>query len=149
MKVQKIESRNMWDGFDDSEFAYDEKAEKRYDGAIWKYLLGVAVVLFAITLWSHVQETYVVKNGIAIECAYYVDNNGAELARYYDESNQLHMFDVSNMNAVHTDDSITMYYADNIDNAVSKANTIIWVAYYLFFGTLGTICIWRIKKNKY
>ncbi len=151
MKQQKIESRNAWDGFDGTEYEYDEKAEKKYDGAIWKYLLGVGIVVFALSLWAHVRELQVIKNGTAIECEYYVeDKKKEEIAHYHDTANNRdYIFNVTMMNAVHTEETITMYYVDDINNAVPRTAVTTWMFYYAFFGTMIAISMWRIRKNKY
>ena len=149
MKLQKIESRNAWDGFDGTDYEYDEKAEKKYDGAIWKYLLGAAIFMLFLTSMSLMKEQKIIRNGTSIICDYYVEADGDEIARYYDADNKLYTFNVTTMNATHTEDSITMYYLSDINSAIPKTNIGQWLFYYSLFGILGTVSIWRILKNKY
>lgn len=149
MRQQKLDSRNAWDGFDGTNYEYDEKVEKKYDGAIWKYLLGAAIFILFLTTISMIKEQNIIRNGTAILCDYYVENDGDEIARFYDADGKLHTFNVTTMSAVHTEESITMYYMDVIDDAVPKTSIKGWLFYYLFFGSIGAISIWRIIKNKY
>ena len=149
MKQQKIESRNAWDGFDRTDYEYDEKAEKKYDGAIWKYLLGVAICMLFLVSMSLVKEQNIIINGTSIICDYYVEADGDEIARYYDADDKLYTFNVTSMNVVHTVDSITMYYLSDIDSSIPQTPIRDWLLYYSFFGSLGIVSIWRIVKNKY
>lgn len=149
MKQQKIESRNEWDGFDSTKYEYDEKIEKKYDGAIWKYLLGATIFMLLLVSMSLIKELNIIRNGSAIECDYYIEADGDEIARFYDMDNELYTFNVTSMNAVHTADSIIMYYLSDIDEAVPQTSIKGWLFYYFFFGALGTVSIWRIMKNKY
>lgn len=149
MKLQKIESRNAWDGFDGTDYEYDEKAEKKYDGAIWKYLLGAAIFMLFLTSMSLVKEQNIIRKGTSIICDYYVEADGDEIARYYDVDNILYTFNVTSMNTVHTQDSITMYYLSDLNSAIPQTSIMNWLFYYSFFGALGAVSIWRIRKNKY
>ena len=144
MSDQKADNRNYHDDFGASAY-YDKKAEQRYESRIWKCLLGVAILVFASTLWLHIQEVQVIYNGSMIECAYYVDDRGVGNASYYDEEDKLYTFKITDQRFVHSEDSVKMYYVDNISDAIPKTSIMVWLGYYAFFGILTALCIWRIK----
>lgn len=98
---------------------------------------------------SLVKERNIIRQGNAIVCDYYVETDGDEIARYYDDAGKLYTFNVTTMSAVHTQDSITMFYMSDIEQAIPETSLKGWLFYYLFFGMLGGISLWRIIKNKY
>lgn len=144
MRNRSAESTNAWDGCGAGENVYNEKEDKRYQSSIWKYLLGVAIFMLAFVIFNHAKELNVIWNGTAIEADYYIDDLGRPMARYYDENEKLYMYQISASRAVHGEDTITMYYFDTPHDAIFKSTWTSWAWYYVIFGVIFAISLWRI-----
>ncbi len=146
MKKGHRATENAWEGFDGGEYVYNEAADKKYESRIWKYLAGASGLLMLLIILMHVKELIIVSQGTCIEAAYYKASDGVEIATYIDENEKQYRYDISGMDAVHSENSVRLYYLDDIFNAVPKTEWMLWCKYYLFFGCLGGLSLWRIRK---
>ncbi len=146
MKKQYRESEDAWEGFDGREVVYNEKEEKKYESTVWKYLLGVAIIMLLIVVFKHVEEIRLYTKGHCIEAVYMKNGNGTEVARYINEDNRLQIFDITGMNAVHDGERVKLYYMENINTATPMTRWTEWALYYIFFGVLLCVSLWRIFR---
>lgn len=137
---------DAWDGFDRGEYVYNESSEKKYHSTLWKVLAGVFLLTLLVLTVSLVKELTLVFYGQKIEADYYVDSNGRAKAGYYDADRNFYAYDFTGMEAVHDEDSITLYYTDNIRKAVLRTPWWYWARRYTFFLVLAGFSIWRIYK---
>lgn len=144
MRTRSAEAANPWDGCGTGENVYNEKEDKRYQSSIWKYLFGVAALMLAFVIFNHGRELNVIWNGTSIEAEYYLGDSGRPMARYYDENGQLYIYQISATRAVHGENTITMYYTDTPRDAIFASTWISWAGYYVFFGVILAISLWRI-----
>ncbi len=146
MKKGYREAENAWEGCDGREYVYNDAEEKQYESTVWKYLAVGSILLFLLVIYSHFLELRVVWQGTCIEAVYEVKSNGEEIARYVDADGKLYLYNVSGMDSVHTEDIILLYYLDDIDEAIPKTGWKQWFWYYLIFGCLGSLSIWKICR---
>lgn len=144
MRNYSAEATNAWDGCGTGENIYNEKEDKHYQSSIWKFLLGLGAFMLAFVIFNHAKELNVIWNGTSIEASYYTDSTGRATARYYDENDKLYTYQISASRAVHGKDTITMYYLDTPGNAIYESTWTSWSLYYLVFGTIFAISLWRI-----
>jgi len=130
---------------------YSEKEEQSYEARIWWVFWVVAVIVIAYTVWHQYRNYDLVHNGTCIE-AEYMEYNGQELARYRDETGRVvASVNLDGMNAIHDEDTILLYYKDNINFAEPKRNPKAWICSYIIFGLLlaGTSYkLYTIYKHK-
>lgn len=122
-----------------------EEQDKSYEARIWWVLWGVALIVLIYTVWHQVREYDLIHNGQCIEAEYYV-YNGQEMAKYRDEDNRYHSYNVSGLDAVHDEDTIKLYYKDNLNPAEPHRHPRIWIFSYLLFGAIFAGCSLRLRK---
>lgn len=122
-----------------------EQQEKSYEARIWWALWGVALMAMAYTAWHQAHEYDLVHNGLCIEAEYYI-YNGQELAKYCDENNRWHFYNVSGFDAIHDENTIKLYYKENINLAEPHRHPWIWIFSYLLFGAIFSGCSLRLRK---
>ncbi len=129
-----------------------EKSHKSYQARIWWALWGVAIVVLIYTAWTQIRELHLMHSGNKIVARYYT-YSGAELVEYEDPvTHRIYSYNVSGLETVHGDDTITMYYWTDISTAAAQRDPMIYVKAYLFFGiafVLISIRIRRIYKAPY
>lgn len=140
------ENENAWDGFDTRASVYNEKEEKRYEGTIWKYLAMVALVLLGLIIYIHSKELHIINKGKSITASYSVDSKGNEIVKYCDENDKLYLYNISGLSVEHDENLIQLYYLDNVKDAIPKTKWQLWLMYYLVFGTMLSISVWRLRK---
>ncbi len=146
MKKHYREAQDAWEGFDGGEYVYNEKAEKRYESSVWRFLAGAAILMLCFVIFMQAKELVIITTGNRIEAAYSESLNGAETAKYVDTNGKIHLYDVTGLNSVHTEEEIILYYVENIDEAIPKTSWKQWIVYYSFFAVVGGISIWRLRK---
>ncbi len=142
----KQRAGDAWDGFDRGEYIYDERSEKKYHSTIWKVLSGVFILSLIVMVVSHVKELNLIFNGKSIEAEYYVESSGRVKASYYDEDRNFYGYDLTEVYAAHSEDSVTLYYMDDIRKAVPRAPWWYWAERYTFFIALLAFSCWRLWK---
>ncbi len=110
-----------------------EKDERRYAAAIWWALWAVCFGIMAYTVWMQVSEYRLVHEGKSIVAEYRM-NKGVEQATYYDEEHHYHAYDLTGAGAAHDEDTVVLYYMDNIDLAQPKLSFGTWLRSYAIFG---------------
>ncbi len=146
MKRRTRECEDAWEGFDGRQYEYNEVEERKYESSVWKYLAVGSILLFLIVIFMHTKELYIILQGECIEAVYYIGSDGSEIAKYESPEGKVYRYNISQMNSVHTKDKIMMYYIDNVQEAIPKTKWTLWCMYYMFFGCLGGLSIWRIRK---
>lgn len=146
MKHRLAETHNAWEGFDTGENSYNEKEDQRYQSAIWKFLLLLSVLMLAFVVFIHIKELNTIHNGTSFVADYYVDTQGRSMASYHDTTGRLHVYQISAERAIINGDTITMYYTDDINDAIIQSTWTSWVWYYLIFGIIFAISLWRLIK---
>lgn len=122
-----------------------EKEERSLEARIWWALWGVALVVLLYTAWHQIREYDLIHNGQSFEAEYEV-YKGMELARYYDENNHYHSYNIGGLDAVHGENTITMYYKHDIARAQPRVNPRLWIFSYVFFGAGFVGCSLRLRK---
>lgn len=122
-----------------------EQQEKSYEARIWWALWCVALTVLIYTVWHQYREFDLVHNGQCIEAEYHV-YNGNELARYRDENNGYHSYNVSGMDAIHGEQTILLYYKDNIAHAEPHRHPRVWLFSYVLFVPIFVGCSLRLRK---
>ena len=127
-----------------------EKDEKSFEARIWWVFWVIALVVLCYTAYQQLLEYDLIHNGSSIEAEYYV-YNGKELARYRDEQNVNYSFDLSDYDAVHGEDTVTLYYKDRINYAVPRRDIKSWLySYFIFVPVLvvSSLIIIKIYRRK-
>lgn len=122
-----------------------EQQTKSYEARIWWVFWGVALVVLAYTVYHQVREYDLVHNGQCIEAEYYI-YNGKEMARYYDEDNHYHAYDVSGRDAIHDENTIKLYYKTSIAAAEPHIHPKVWIFSYVLFGTAFVLCSLKLHQ---
>ena len=125
-----------------------EKSEQRFEARIWWALAGIAVVVLVITAFQHFQNYRLVHSGTRVEAEYIIyEKTGREAARYTDpNTQQIIVYDLESMDAVHEGDTIYLYYTDNINAARPQQKASIFLFAYLLFGAMLLFSSWRIAR---
>lgn len=118
---------------------------RSYDARIWWAFWAVALIVLIYTAWHQIREYDLVHNGNSIVAEYYIYNE-QELARYLDENNRYHSYNVSGLNAIHEEDTITLYYKTSIDAAEPHRHPKTWIYSYIIFGIALVLCSLKIYK---
>ena len=113
---------------------YSEKEDRRYTTTLWWILWVVFFGILAYTVLMHVSEYKLVHEGKSI-VAEYRFYKGVEQAAYYDEENHYHLYDITGVGADHDEDTVVLYYMDDINLAEPKIGAKTWIRSYAIFGT--------------
>lgn len=122
-----------------------EQEERSFDARIWWTLWIVALLVLAYTVYHHSHSFNLVHNGNCIEAEYYV-YNGQEMARYYDENNRYYAFNLSGLDPIHEENTVKLYYKDNLRLAEPRRDPKIWIYSYLGFGAGFAFCSYKLIK---
>lgn len=122
-----------------------EQDDKSFDARIWWVFWIVALVVILYTVYHHSRSWDLVHNGNCIEAEYFV-YNGQEMARYYDESNRYYSYNLSGLDPIHEENTIKLYYKDNLRLAEPRRNPKIWIFSYLGFGAGFAFCSYTLVK---
>lgn len=110
-----------------------EKDARSYAATIWWILWAVCFVIMLYTVWMQISEYRLVHNGKSIVAEYSL-YKGVERATYYDEENHYHSYDLSGLGAAHGEDTIVLYYMDDINLAQPRIGFKTWLRTYAIFG---------------
>ena len=122
-----------------------KKRQKNARGGIWVITAILSFLLFAVYVFNHVNEIGIKKLGHEI-AAQYREDGGKITAVYTDEAGEVHTYDLSGYDPAHDGESVTLYYLVNVDEA-RPANTLVsWLKYYVLFGLVFAVSLWRLKK---
>lgn len=135
---------DSWDGFDSKQYVYDEHKEKGWRTGIWKVLACLSALVIIYIISNHVDEIRMVKNAEMIEAEYDAERG---TARYVDDNGMLHTYNLSSYFPAHEEGMVRLYYIGSLNYARPRNSLASRLFYYLLFGGLFAICIWRIKKN--
>lgn len=127
-----------------------EKDEQSYEARVWWMFLAVAVIVLSYTIWHHYRNLDLVQNGTCIVAEYFVHNNQPQ-ARYQDESGHINIFNLSSLSAEHDENTVKLYYKDNIKFAEPKRELKSWIISYGIFGLMFVGCsfkLYTIYKKK-
>lgn len=116
-----------------------EKKARQYDSAIWWALWAVCVLVLAYTVSMQYSEYKSTKDAKSF-VAKYTYENGQEHATFLDEDNHYHSYNITGMGAKHDEDSIVLYYTDDINLAQPRIGAATWIRSYVLFG-VGFILI--------
>ncbi len=121
------------------------REERSFEARIWWAFWGISLVVLCYTVFHQVKEYDLVHNGNSFEASYEVYKD-QELVTYYDENNHYYSYNVSGMDAVHGEDTIMMYYTDDIDRAQPHIDPKIWIFPYTLFGIMFVVSSLRLRK---
>lgn len=128
-----------------------EKDEQSYDARIWWTFWIVALVCLAYTAWHHYRNYDLIHNGTCI-IAEYTEKGGEKLASYRGENgNLIASFTLSGLDPVHEENTVQLYYKDNIYAAEPRRQLQSWLISYGIFGILLVVCslrLWNIYTHK-
>ena len=139
------DNMNPWDGYDGTDHVYDEKKEKRYQSRIWLVAGGVLLCILISMMVKCAGEIRLFVCGRRIE-AEYSEQGGRRLAEYRDENGHLRIMDISGYLPARNGNHITLYYMEEEAEAVPFISPVAWAVYYLIFGALFALCIWRVRR---
>lgn len=134
---------DLLDGFDGRQLVYDEKKEKKYQARIWVFILGVAVLILLRGISFHVEEIKMKTSYSVIEAIYH---EGTAQAVYREENGIYHQYDISGFSAEYEEDTICLYYKDNVAYAQPVHEIGFWIKTYSIFGMISVFCILRLRK---
>lgn len=120
-----------------------EKDEQSYEARVWWMFLAVAVIVLSYTIWHHYRNYDLVQNGTCIEAEYFVHSNQAQ-ARYQDENGQIVTFNLSNSGADHDENTVKLYYREDIRHAEPKRELSSWLMPYGIFGLMLVGCVFKL-----
>lgn len=135
---------DSWDGFDAGEYVYDERKEKKWRTGIWKVSICLTSLIILYLITDHIKEIRLVMEGTMIE-AEYDEEKG--IARYRDDKGMLHTYNMSSYFPAHEGGTIKLYYIGSVNYAMPRNTLASRVFYYLFFGAILAVSLWRLKKN--
>ena len=120
--------------------------EKRsLEARIWWTFFGISLLVLCYTVFHQVKEYRLVHYGNSFEAEYQV-YQGRELATYYDENNHYYHYDISGMDAIHGENTVTMYYTDDMYRAQPHMHPRMWIFPYALFGVMFLVCSLRLRK---
>lgn len=124
-----------------------EKTEQSYEARIWWALWAVALVVILYTGWQQYRNFDLIHNGNCIEAEYKLYKE-RELARIWDQEtgNLIQSFDVSGLDALHGEDTILLYYKDDLSQAEPQRETTAWIKSYVIFGLMFAGCSWKLRR---
>ncbi len=124
-----------------------EKSEQSYEARIWWALWAVALVVILYTAWQQYRNFDLVHNGICVEAEYSVYKE-RQLAKVWDSEtgNLIQSFDVSGMDARHGEDTILLYYKDNLALAEPQRELSAWLKAYALYGLMFAGCSWKLRR---
>ncbi|MCM1100174.1 MAG: hypothetical protein NC079_00505 [Clostridium sp.] len=132
-----------WDGFDRQTHIYDERAEKSRQTRVWVVLTCVMVFMLLFLIFDQVKESRLMRTGNKLEAIYDADR---QHARFRIDGSEYHIVDLSGYYPVREGDKVWLYYYEDPDRSRPQNTLASKVFYYVFFGSLLGICIWRIRK---
>lgn len=138
-------NNNSWEGFDGSQIVYDDAKEKKYQRTIWLVLAVIAGLIFISLLVKHTNEFSMKTKGNYIDAEYY-EYNQHHLARYCDQDGVIHNYELDSYTPVLDGETVRLYYKENIDKAVPANTWYYWTRYYIFFGVMLGISLWRLIR---
>lgn len=119
--------------------------KQKYINTIWLIVAVVSFFVLVGTAFGHMNEISLKQWGHSFE-ADYIEDGINVYAEYYDENQQLHTFNLNGHSPVHNGNKITMYYATNIDEATPENTLSSQLGYYIVFGALFAVSMWKIRK---
>lgn len=122
-----------------------ELQERSYEARIWWALWGIALVVLIFTVWHQILEFDLIRNGHCFEAEFYI-SNGKELARYRDENNRYRIHNISSLYTLHEENTIKMYYKDDIEQAQPRMHPGVWIIAYLLFGSMFVGCSFKLRR---
>ena len=124
------------------------KEVKENQSAIWKGFLVFCSLILLYTVYHHGKELITVFTGTAIVCEYEEGNTPGQayaIARYRN-GDQLYSFDLEGYDPVVKDNTITLYYTEQISQAIPRNRAASWLRSYILFGGISALSIWKIRK---
>jgi len=121
------------------------KDQRSYDARIWWALWAIALLVLIFTVWHTVRQRDLIRNGNCIEADYYT-YNGQELARYIDPEGRIYSFNVSGLSTVHLENTVLLYYKDQISLAEPQINPKLFLACYIGFGLALVLISCKLVK---
>lgn len=124
------------------------KEEKSNESALWKGLLAFSLLLLFYTVYHHGKELIIVHCGTSIICEYEEGNMPGEAyaVATYREGNKMITFDLGGSAPVIKENTVTLYYTDQITQAIPKTKVTSWLRSYVIFGGISALSIWKIRK---
>lgn len=124
------------------------REEKEYQSAIWKGFLAFCLLLLLYTVYHHSKELITVFTGTAIICEYEEGNipGQAFAVAKYKTDNQIYYFDLEGYAPVIKNNTVTLYYTEQISQAIPRNRTSSWLRSYILFGGISVLSIWKIRK---
>lgn len=121
-----------------------EQDERSYEARIWWVFWIIAVVVIAYTIWHQYRNYDLVHNGTCIEAEYML-YNGEEIARYRDETGRIvASYNLGGLNAIHDEDTVLLYYKDNINFAEPERELKSWLYAYVIFIPVLIGTTWKL-----
>ncbi len=128
-----------------------KKDEQNYDAAIWWVLWLISLAILIYTAYHQIHEFNLTHSDNYVIAKYMVAN-GHEAASYTDENGVYYYFNITQMNAIHDEDTIKMYYKDDIALAVPRCSFLRWApAWSIFLPALigCSVLLWKIYHRNY
>lgn len=117
----------------------------KYINTIWLVAAVISFFLLIGTAFGHMDEISLKQLAHSLE-ADYIDDGTNRYAEYYDENNELHTYNLNSHSPIHNGDKITLYYAANIDEAVPENTALSWLFYYISYGGMFALSMWKVRK---
>lgn len=118
---------------------------KRMLNSLWIVLAVVSFTMFIGTAFGHMNELGMVQWGNSIVADYYEEGIYA-YAEYTDEDGVLHKYNLSGHTPILDGDKVTLYYTTSLDDVTPRNTLTSFLIYYLVFGALFGVSMWRIRK---
>lgn len=117
----------------------------KYINTLWLAAAVMSFFLLIGTAFGHMEEISLKQLAHSLE-ADYIDDGNNRYAEYYDENHELHRYNLNSHSPIHSGDKITLYYAANIDEAVPENTVLSWLAYYIIYGSVFALSMWKVRK---
>ena len=124
------------------------KEDKKNQSALWKGLLLISSLLLLYTIYHHGKELITIFTGTAIECEYEEGNvpGQAYAVARYQEGDKVYSFNLEGYAPAVKGNTVTMYYTEQISQAIPRSRASSWLRSYVLFGGISALCIWKIRK---
>lgn len=124
------------------------KEYKENQSAIWKGFLTFSILLLLYTVYHHGKELITVFTGTAITCEYEEGNvsGRAYAIAKYKEGTHVYSFNLDGYAPVIKNNTVTLYYTEQISRAIPQNRASSWLRSYILFGGISALSIWKIRK---
>lgn len=133
-----------WEGFDGCQKHYDDKKEKHYQAKIWWCLGVIGVGILISIMVRQVKDLVITQTYQCVEAEYF--GNTGDRVHYFTEEGVELFYVLPGHSVKEKDGKVLLYYEEDMRYATAIDTFEAWLPYYIFFGVMSAISIWRLWR---